>query len=297
MGQNYERLDIYEFGRHLLETGDLDPVYIALDKMEWTDQSELYRWLIAYWCFYHCGAASYIASAKGPEFWGRMMVAARNETPAPDGGRWPRGSERRHFRGEAAVRAVRTLHGRYFDAPEALVEEIAQQTETQLQYGAPAPYAMIAGRAKELPLFGPWISFKVCDMLDRLGITQVDFDQAAVFMFADPVKSALMFWRQKMGFSDTVVPKDQELVLNEVVKHLSDHFSSFSAPPRHERPVALQEIETILCKHKSHLNGHYPKFNDIDEIRHGLASWAPHSEIARSMLFAMPEGSGKHGQG
>lgn len=286
-GRNYPRLDIYEFGAHLLETGDLDPVYIALDKMEWLDGEQRDRWLIAYWCFYHCGAASYISEAGGKEFWQRMSEAARNETTAPDGGRWPRGSERRHFRGEASVKAVTKLWGRYMDNPHQMVEEIAAGE-------GPLPYATVAGRAKELPLFGPWISFKVCDMLDRLGIVPVDFDQAAVFMFDDPVKAALTLWRQHSKLPDDAQPKSEAVkvqIIENVVSHLSEHFKDFTAPPRHERPVGLQEIETILCKWKSHRNGHYPLFNDIDEIRHGLQGWSEASETARGMLYAMPKGS------
>lgn len=283
-GRNYKRLDIYEFGAHLLETGDLDPVYIALDKMEWQDADQQARWLIAYWCFYHCGAASYISEASGKDFWQRMSIAAKNEAAAPDGGRWPRGSERRHFRGEAAVKAVTKLWGRFMDNPHELVEGIASGE-------GPLPYATVAGRAAELPLFGPWISFKVADMLDRLGIAPVDFDQAAVFMFKDPVKSALMLWREHQKLPETAKPKDEAAVINMVVDHLNDHFKGFTAPPRHERPVGLQEIETILCKWKSHRNGHYPLFNDIDEIRHGLSGWSECSETARGMLHAMPKGS------
>lgn len=299
-GRNYERLDIYKFGAHLLETGDLDPVYIALDKMDWLDAEQRDRWLIAYWCFYHCGAASHISEAGGKDFWVRMSEAARNETQAPDGGRWPRGSERRHFRGEAAVKAVTKLWGKYFDGPGRLVEEIATrnldgedpgvQPCNEIALG-PLPFWRVANRAKRLPLFGPWIAFKVCDMLDRLGIVEIDFDQAAVFMFDDPVKSALMLWREKLQLAPTVQPKDQTLVINEVVKHLTDHFKAYSAPPRHERAVALQEIETILCKWKSHRNGHYPLFNDIDEIRHGLQGWSQCSDTAKAMLWAMPKGS------
>lgn len=297
-GRNYKRLDIYEFGAHLLETGDLDPVYIALDKMEWQDADQQARWLIAYWCFYHCGAASYISEASGKDFWQRMSIAAKNEAAAPDGGRWPRGSERRHFRGEAAVKAVTKLWGRFMDNPHELVEGIAYRSnqpgavfEGALGIPDALPYATVAGRAAELPLFGPWISFKVADMLDRLGIVPVDFDQAAVFMFKDPVKSALMLWREHQKLPETAKPKDEAAVINMVVDHLNDHFKGFTAPPRHERPVGLQEIETILCKWKSHRNGHYPLFNDIDEIRHGLSGWSECSETARGMLHAMPKGS------
>jgi hypothetical protein len=184
-----------------------------------------------------------------------------------------------------------------YPRPAAIVQMIAHREP------APNPeigtdYALafeeVSTRAKRLPRFGPWISFKVADMLDRLGIAPVNFDQAAVFMFDDPVKAALIFWRRKMGLPDNAKPKDQNDVINQVVSHLTEHFKDHTAPPLHERAVGLQEIETILCKWKSHLNGHYPKFNDIDEIREGLSSWAPHSETARSMLHAMPEGSHGH---
>lgn len=295
--RDYPRLNIYDFGQHLLESGDLDPVYVALDKMEWGDPAHLERWLLAYWCFYHCGAASFISEMPAELFWERMEEAARNETPAPDGGRWPRGSERRHFRGRAAVDAVAKMKARWLTMPERAVHDIAYGVPPNHIVpvtARPQPFAEVAARARGLPLFGPWIAFKVCDMLDRLGIAPIDFDKASVFMFDDPVKAALRLWRAHENLPDSAEPKDaatKERIIDNVVAHLTEHFKAHTAPPRHERPVALQEIETILCKHKSHLNGHYPLFNDIDEIREGLSGWAPHSETARSMLHAMPEGS------
>jgi hypothetical protein len=280
-GRKYERLDIYTFGRHLIETGDLDPIYIALNKIEWGSQDQLFRWLIAYWCLYHAGAACYISEAKGSEFWKRLMQAAKNDEQAPNGGRWPRGHERRHFRGEAAVKATKVMWGKYLARPEQLVEDLVQGAEA-------LPFKTIALRAQELPLFGPWISFKVCDMLDRLGICKVDFDEAAVFMFDDPTKAALMLWRQHHGLSETAKPKDQAGVIHAVVDHLKDKFKDLSAPPLHERPVDLQEVETVLCKWKSHMNGHYPLWNDIDEIRNGVALWKPCSRVAHEFAHHMP---------
>jgi hypothetical protein len=282
--RNYPRLNIYDFGAHLLETGDLDPVYIALNKAE-LDPAHLARWLLAYWCLYHCGAASWLSEQEGANFWGNLIIAADNQLPAPTGGRWPRGSERRHFRGEASIRAVVGMRERFGDRPEQVISYLLDGVEPG---GDGLPFAEVAARAKGLPLFGPWISFKVADMLDRLGIAEIDFDQAAVFMFDDPAKAALMFWREKMGLIETAQPKDRDMVIGQVVDHLSEHFKTFEAPPLHDRPVGLQEIETILCKWKSHRNGHYPLFNDIEEIRHGLVPWATHSPTAAALLHAMP---------
>jgi hypothetical protein len=285
-GRNYDRLDIQTFGTHLLESGDLDPVYIALTKMEWPNEGQMSRWLIAYWCLYHCGAASYLSERPGPEFWKGLMAAAKNDEAAPAGGRWPRGHERRHFRGAAATTAVKKLWGKYLERPEQLVDDLMAPHQTLT---GKMPFEVVSKRAQELPLFGPWISFKICDMLDRVLEFPVDFAEADVFMFTDPVKAALMLWREKMGFAEDVKPKDQGMVIREVVNHLRGVFKDHKAPPSRDRPVDLQEIETILCKWKSHRNGHYPLNNDIDEIASGLEPWAVVSDVALEMQHAMPK--------
>lgn len=276
--RDYERLDILKFGRHLIESEDLDPVYCALNKME-LPHDQLCRWLIAYWCLYHCGAASYLSELEGSNFWRGLLMAAHNEEPTPIGGRWPRGHERRHFRGLAATKAVRVLHERYGEAPEAMVDYIAE--------AAPS-YEAVAQRAQEHPLFGPWISFKIADMVERVLGCKVDFDQAAVFMFKDPVKAALILWRQKMGLSEYVKPKREDLAIQSVVNYLTGEFKDMMAPPLYDRAIGLQEVETVLCKWKSHLNGHYPLENDLWEISTGLQEWHDSCKTARSMFSAMP---------
>ena len=278
---SYERLDIYEFGTHLLTKNELDPVYVALtSNAHWSD-SQLRRWLVAYWCFYNCGFASYASEFEGDDFWRLLAIAAENTTPAPTGDRWPRGRERRHFRGQQGIKAIAELAKQYEKKPEAMVDYITA--------GAPV-YTAVAGRVKEHRGFGDWISFKVCDMTDRVMKIHVDFTEAAVFMFKDPVKAALMFWRDTQKLPENAKPKDQTWVIHKVVETLSDHFSEFLAPPFYDRPVGLQEIETILCCWKSHMNGHYPLFNDIREIREGIAPWIQYSCAAEDFLKAMPPG-------
>lgn len=290
-GRKYERLAIEHFGSHLLATGDLDPIYIALPKVfdhPAGSIPQLKRWLVAYWCFYHAGQACYISEAQGPEFWDRFRACAKNEVLSPIGERWQRGHERRHFRGEAASKATRIMAGKYLEDPERLVDDIV---------GTPGlpnniPFKTVAERAQQLPLFGPWISFKVGDMIDRvLGVT-VDFDNDAVFMFKDPTEAALRLWRLKAGLNESAQPKDKGKAIQDVVNYLTDYFRGCAAPPRMDRPVGLQEVETILCKWKSHQNGHYPLNNDIDEIRNGVEPWTKVSGAAVDFLAAMPDGKG-----
>jgi len=282
--QDYPRLEIEEFGRHLITHGDLDPVYIALPAAV-PDINHRHRWLIAYWCFYHCGVASYISQFDGTDFWYRMELAAANNTPSPIGGRWPRAKERRHFRGVASINAVAKLRSMYRDDPAKMVRYITSDCPSD----RPTPYVAIADRAQEHPLFGPWIAFKVADMAETVLGIPVDFTEAEVFMFKDPVRATVMLWRQRHKLPDTAEPKDLNHVIHEVVKHLTSVFSDLKAPPSYNRPIGLQEVETVLCKWKSHMNGHYPLFNDIDEITEGLREWKDASSVAASMLYSMPK--------
>ena len=276
---------VVDFGRGLLETGDLAPVYVALHGMVVGGKvdagTQLKRWLVAYWCFYHCGAASYLSEFEGRDFWRSMAQAAANEVAAPTGGRWPRGAERRHFRGAASVRAVRALSESY-DSGEEMFNYVVGPWSA-----AAKPFAEVAGRARENPLFGPWISFKVCDMVERLGYQPVDFDEAAVFMFKDPARAADMVWEQYVGpLSKSKVPELERR--HRVVERLCREFEDYRAPPRGDRAVNIQEVETVLCKWKSHRNGHYPLGKDIREIRHGLSEWADRCQTAFEMRSHMP---------
>lgn len=287
MSRNYERLPIEQFGRHLLESGDLDPVYIALHKME-LPSGQLARWLMAYWCLYHAGAASWLSEQKGDEFWTQLYLAAKNELPAPTGDRWPRGHERRHWRGEqacASAKFLRELGG----SPKDLIDELSRQNTPTMYEDGSIPFTDISNRVQKWQGFGPWISFKVGDMLDRLGLCKVNFDAAEVFMFKDPKEAAFKLWRMKMGLADNVKPKDETWLLGEIVSGLTHEFREFTAPPLHDRPVGLQEVETILCKWKSHMNGHYPLNNDIMEISEGLKPWCAVSETASAFWHAMPD--------
>lgn len=293
--RDYPRLSIEAFGAHLLRSGDLDPIYIALVRAERSGaftRPQLLRWIIAYTCFYHAGVASWMSQHEGAAFWVQMFKAAENERETPAGGRWPRGHERRHFRAKIAMDSVDALSRRYFDEPEDMLRFIAREPR-EIRGGElcvdPIPFKEVSARTQEHLGFGPWIGFKVADMVDRVMGVPVTFDHAAVFMFKDPEKAAMMLWEKREGhkYPEGARPK-REVILNGVTSYLIDHFSDYAAPPLGDRPVNIQEVETILCKWKSHINGHYPLFNDIDEINHGLEPWKLYSEAAVAFAQHMP---------
>lgn len=275
--KKYEILDIEEFGRRLIMTNDLDPLYVALYKSKAEiGRRTLCNWLLAYWCFYHAGVASYMSELDGEGYWKTMMVAARNET-----GGWPRGKERRHFR---AVNAINSIE--YFMAqgksPSAIIDDWYARTLKEL-----------SKKVQQAVGFGPWIAFKVADMMERVLGCPISFDETEVMMYSEPKKAAWMLWNERMAPKYPPNTKFKEdAVLKSVVENLTIHFSKLNshlAPPRYERPVNIQEIETILCKWKSHKNGHYPLNNDIHEIRDGLGQWVGQSRVARILLKNMPE--------
>lgn len=283
MKRDYPRLPIEQFGVQMLETGDLDPIYIALHKCE-LDYSQLCRWLVAYWCLYHAGSACWLSERSDEEFWQALAVAAANVTPAPTGERWPRGAERRHWRGGQAIASAEELINRG-QTPEQLVGWVARVDFDVLQ---PIPFENVRERALALRGFGDWIAFKMGDMIDRLNIRSVDFETAQVFMFADPRKAALMLAKQKLELPDNAKLKDENFAIAQVVDYLTHTFKDHTAPPLHERSVGLQEVETILCKWKSHMNGHYPVGKDIHEISSGLTPWAQHSDTAALFNACLP---------
>lgn len=296
--RDYPRLPIEQFGEQLLLTNDLDPIYVALWKMQLPPE-RLKAWLVAYWCWYSAGVACWMSEQGTVDrFWSAMRTAAANTDPAPHGGRWERGKERRHARGKQGTKMVEDLLFKY-PRPGTMVDWLTQldlsESETILNASPEKhldhlPYCVLQKRVMSHVLFGPWISYKVGDMIERLSLAPVVFQEEDA-MYEEPTKGAILAydsWAAEPGRILNADVKTPEFKVRHTLDRLSRHFEQFTAPPRMERPIGLQEIETILCKWKSHMGGHYPLGNDITEIRHGLKPWLSQSKTARQFLECMP---------
>jgi len=278
-------LTIEEFGTALIRTRDLDPVYVALRgalNAKALNRAQISALLISYWCFYHLGAASYIAekSTSDKKFWDLLMEAAVNErSPGvrPYGERWPRAAERRHFRGGQAMAAVKELASKYQSPLQALDGMLGAST-------APT-YSSVSGCVKLHRGFGPWIAFKVADMAERVLGMPVSFDDCELGIYKDPRQGAALAYIENLAPPALVaqpIHKEKpwtypvtDYELKQAVDHYVRYFRSrkLKAPPFDDRPVGVQEIETIFCKYKSHRKGHYTVGKDIAEVRHGLVGW------------------------
>jgi hypothetical protein len=273
----YDRKPIEEFGEILLTTKDLDPIYVLLLNSG-LDSDTIKRWMLSYWCFYDAGVSSYLSQYEGDTFWYHFEIAAHNEQKTPLGGRWARGKERRHWRGSTAHISSAMLIDNY-GKPEDVVNYLMPA------FGHKEQYISVAERVKTLFGFGDWIAFKVADMLETVLGCDISFSQSAVFMFKDPKKGAIMLEEQrKLEAGENTTVTNTEAAIQRSVDYLQEKFGMHLAPPNYTRNVGLQEIETILCKWKSHVRGKYPIGNDLVEIYEGLHAWQNETKIANQML-------------
>lgn len=255
-------LDCYTFGRLLLDGGDLDPVYTILYGAG-LPRVFLERWLLAYWCFYHVGTASWIADRYQPgvrgfrvdtRYWAAMREAAGSS-------RYPRSRERRHFRGENARKSVEWLESVGAGSLWADLYRIGGRrggTATEL-------ISHVQGWVG----FGPWISFKVADMVERLGLAPgLRFDDGDLTLYDSPRRGAadLAAWEGKTHSGAGTVDWAVNRILNEL--------GHYPAPPSGDRFLGVQEAETILCKWHSYLGGHYEVGEDVRACYDGLLKFA-----------------------
>lgn len=283
------QLGIIEFGKLLLETEDLDPVYVVLWKAQ-LPRRQLARWLFAYWYFYHVGVASFLSEAKDFYYTFEQVIP---------GTKYPRGTERRHFRGGLAQNTFESLRGLRLtpecivgwlagrpasrDALDAKLGALKHKPKNTVQTGVQTAESVMQ-RAQALPGCGPWIAFKIADMLERLDLCELRFSIGDVFrMFKSPMKAArevhTRYCNEQTGFVPEMWAYDY------LYSSLAQKYQS---PPRYDRPLNIQEIETILCKWHSHLHGKYEVGKDTKEIRHALEDFQKY-KTARQLYSAGQE--------
>lgn len=258
------------WGQKLIETQDHDPLYTGLwgylGKNQTGTRDRVRRFMLSYWSFYSVGASWFISGHEGADFWHWLKVAAENEAgpeklqlaPAE---RWPRAHERRHWRGQKCVDSVIHLAQR-FPRPEDAVlslEDLPGRINLQA----------VKLEVTTWPQFGPWIAFKAADMLERVLGVPVDFPLTTTSMYRDPQRGAEM----AAPFIGNVTPQG----VTDVMLHA---YRNMKAPPGGDRPVGVQEVETVLCKWKSARNGHYHIGADTASNLRELELWGA-QDLAR----------------
>lgn len=260
--------DPVPFGRLLLELRDLDPVYEVLHLAE-LEPPLLKRWLLAYMCFYNVSTASWVAD-RAIGYWDRMRRAAGSKD-------FPRSSERRHFRGDAAMKSVAWLAER---GVNELFEPLLEQepiTARELTY-----------KIRTWEKFGKWAAFKLADIIERLGLREVDFSEADELLFESPRHGAEDMWC--LRHPGVPLPVQNGGVTAWALKTVSHELRDKFAPPRYERPIGYQEAETVICKFHSCKSGSYEPGEDVEALERFLRG--PLTSGTASRLYT----AGKRGE-
>lgn len=269
--------DPIEWGRRLIHTEDHDPIYSMLAAAEdegTLDRPTLKRWLFAYWCCYDAGVSSYLALKTGDEFWSVLRTAAENKIGPDVFGanafeeRWPRAAERRHWRGDKASHPIDWAKHRKF-TPEGLVDFMTINDKPGV-----VSQRDIVKRTTQVPQMGPWIAFKIADMAERVLGRPVTFSNRIVTLYRDPRKGAEM----AMPLLGVDNPEKVGPIFLEAYRYMD-------APPRLDRKVNIQEVETVLCKWKSARNGRYKIGTDTKHLRSSLSNWG---DLASSLQDFVP---------
>lgn len=243
-------LDIYSFGHQIIATKDLDPLYVGL-KGARLPEKQLQRWLSAYLMFYHVGVSSWLSEHEGRDFGRACLVAAENTTLTPLGGRWPRASERRHFRGNKCVVATEKMFGNNYHPEEWVSRLYDCKTEKE-----------VIKSVSKWPMHGAWSGFKMADLLETVVDLPIKFDEELGIMYEEP-RAAL----------DILVKENPSKNAADYYKDLCLWIRQFETPHPSTRRCGPQELETVCCKWKSYLGGHYFLGKDIKEQRHALNGW------------------------
>lgn len=253
-----------DFGRDLIVSEDLDPIYVMLWE-SFIDHRTMCRWLLSYWCYYHAGVSSMAAEKSDADFYNFLRSGLGGDN------KFPRGMERRHFWGGMAAKAIDDIESR--GSPQAVVDWIASG-ET---------FNEVYKRVNSIHGFGPWIGWKVSDMVETCLAEPVDFEDAPpgtiLGIYADPVKGAALI---RYGDWRSDITKEE---VGDIVDAICSEFKDLSAPPRYNRRVNIQEAETVLCKFKAHHKGFYPMGNDTYHVRQALSGWG---DLAQQMLLTCP---------
>jgi len=72
--------------------------------------------------------------------------------------------------------------------------------------------------------------------------------------------------------------------VHDVFNTMLVDFHGYKAPPYQDRSINIQELETVVCKYKSHCNGHYPLGLDTVDIYHGLDGWGDAAQELKALL-------------
>jgi hypothetical protein len=257
-----------DFGQALILTRDLDPLYVLLNRLRGTaspDQTK--RLLLAYWCFYDLGYSAELSEFGEDGYWDNFLQGIDSA---------PHGRERRHFRGVHGLEAWSDLKKHHY--PEVAYDVLTRRVEN-----SDVPVFFKNFRLGGVRQFGPWIRWKIADMLEVIYSAPIFFERSDINMYRDPIQGAQLI---ATGDPDKVLSREAlQIITSDFIRQ----YQGLKAPPRFERPIGIQEVETIFCKYKAHVSGRYPVGTDTHEVKKSLERSSPTPTVKLLQKFFREE--------
>ena len=237
-----EKLSPEEFGIALIESGDLDPDYIFMvnvrDRLD-LSHAEMCEWVLLKSVIYDS-----VSELEHMLFQRPLAQLAY-------------GAERRKFKPNA---------DKIIAAFRQRVAHTCGNLESFFFEWLPRDANHALASLQSIKGFGPWASWKLCDLMDRvLGVpmdfTKVDFRVAYNY----PLRGVLLLAGQdegKLGWLSTNYRTALKLAIGKL-----GEAQLLQAPPQRDRLVNIQEFETVFCKYHSYWHGHYFPGKDIKHLR------------------------------
>jgi len=221
------------FARDLVITDELDPMYIVMHRI--TPHELKLRFVTHFFLFYDAGEAAMCMTDPRP-FWDYVDYGYKV---------FKRGTERRHFRGEKGLRAIKVL--RQSRTLDELWDRIYGHNMTTMA-------SFIEAHMKGAQL-GPYFQWKAMDILDRVFDDKVELTlkEAVKYLPEEPRKCISAIW--------------PHLSLATALEEVTSWIDDIPAPGARSRNCFYSEAETVLCAINGFLKGSY-KFGQDLERRH-----------------------------
>lgn len=216
--------DWRKFATQMFKLEDADPGYMLLARAE-LDEAKKLRYILAWCTFYNPGLAARASDFQGAKFYEFLRYVYPHAK---------RASERRHFRGQAGLKALAQWQSLY-PKPEAMVEACFASS-----------YLGVRKNMTHMAQMGDYFYWKLADIQDTVFHKPVDFTGCEKYMPKVPKQGA-----------DMIGDMENTFVLEETMALITKHIGKLDHPFAPARKLKLQESETVACVFKQHVVGDY----------------------------------------
>jgi hypothetical protein len=279
-----ERLpDLVRFGRHLLASGDIDPIYPILRSIHQErrfneEQALWHSFLYVAWYHLPVGHAAFDWAPRS------ISKAAYGKHIRNIGSTWPTGIERRSNRGGRVFTHIEsfchvTSHiplSQWFRNGFVTAPTLAKRN---------ANWRMLNERLQAVWGNGRWAAYKHCEVLRRVHDLPVEAPDMGHRFSSGPREGLATLYGPLEGQGEAVIA-----VLDGQGRDLQERLE------KRGLTVDVEELETILCNWKSLLKGKYYVGHDIDELQEqinqaherGIINDRQHNELFDARARALP---------